>query len=159
MKPRVYIETSVISYLTGRASRDRVAAVRQEATREWWEQYGNSYALFVSDLVSDEASEGDPQAAEQRLTAITVIPALDVTEHAQALAEHLVGSGVIPRQAASDALHVAVAALNGMDYLLTWNYRHLANASIRRKLELLVEEAGFSCPVICTPEELNVRLE
>ena len=159
MKPKVYIETSVTSYLTGRASRDRVAAVRQEATFEWWEQDANSYDLFVSDVVSDEASEGDPEAAERRLAAIATIPTLDVTERAQSLSEHLIGFGVIPLQAATDALHVAVAALNGMDYLLTWNYKHLANAAIRRKLESLVEDAGYSCPVICTPEELKVRLK
>lgn len=159
MKPKVYIETSVISYLTSRTSRDRVAVVRQEATCEWWEQDANLYDLFVFDVVSDEAAEGDPEAAERRLAAIATIPALDVTERAQALSEQLVGFGVIPRQATTDALHVAVAALNGMDYLLTWNYKHLANAAIRRKLESLVEEAGYSCPVICTPEELKVRLE
>ena len=155
MKPTVYIETSVVSYLTSRPSRDLIAAARQERTVSWWEHHEKFYTVYISDLVNDEAAEGDSDAAVRRMSAMAGLPVLAVTDAAVSLADRVLDSGLVPQQAAADALHVAVAALNNMDYLLTWNCKHLANAAIRRSLEEVVTEAGFYCPVICTPEELS----
>jgi len=154
MKQRVYIETSVISYLTGRPSRDLVVAAHQELTRQWWETKSATFSILVSELVREEAGRGDPEACAKRLAVIAKIPILHVTEPALSLVEDLVSPGLIPNEEAADGLHIAIAAVNGVDYLLTWNCTHLANATLRYRIEALVEEAGYACPIICTPEEL-----
>ncbi|HPG67691.1 MAG TPA: type II toxin-antitoxin system VapC family toxin [Candidatus Hydrogenedentes bacterium] len=154
MKRKVYIETSIVSYLANRRSRDMVIAAHQEITLQWWEQRAGAFALVISELVREEAGGGDPAAATERLAAIENLPILAVSNEAVALAEHLVTAGPIPNSSAADALHVAIAAVNGIDYLLTWNCKHLANAVHRHQIEALVQEAGYACPVICTPEEL-----
>jgi hypothetical protein len=154
MKSSVYVETSVISYLTGQPSRDVIVAGRQALTIEWWGTCRQRFDVFVSALVVTEAEDGDPTAAQKRLGAIEGVPALDVTDEAKALARRMVDGGPIPKEYPEDALHIAVCALNGMDYLVTWNCTHLANATIRRQVERFLDVAGFVCPVICTPEEL-----
>lgn len=154
MKYRVYIETSVLSYLSARPSRDMVIAAHQELTRQWWETRSSAFHLLVSELVREEAGRGDMEASSKRMTIIERMPILTTSDAAASLAEQLVSAGPIPRESAADALHIAVAAVNGVDYLLTWNCKHLANAAFRRRIEALVEEAGYGCPVICTPEEL-----
>lgn len=154
MKQKVYIETSVVSYLTNRHSRDVVIAAHQELTLQWWEQRASVFVLVVSELVHEEAGKGDSAASGERLDAIAELPILAISDEAVLLAEQLVGAGLIPRSSAADALHIAVAAANGIDYLLTWNCKHLANAVHRNQIEVLVEKAGYACPIICTPEEL-----
>lgn len=154
MKPQVYIETSVVSYLTGRPSRDMVIASHQELTRQWWETRSSAFDLLISELVRQEVQRGDVEASGKRMTAIERIPILQTSEAAVSLADQLVSAGPIPQESAADALHIAVAAVNGVAYLLTWNCKHLANAALRHRIEMLVEEAGYACPVICTPEEL-----
>jgi predicted nucleic acid-binding protein len=154
VKQRVYIETTIISYLTGRPSRDVVIAAHQELTRQWWETRSKDFDLLVSELVREEAMKGDEKASVGRIATIAEIPILRATEPAVSLAQRLVSTGPFPREAAADALHIAIAAVNGVDYLLTWNCTHLANAVLRGRIESLVEEAGYGCPVICTPEEL-----
>lgn len=154
MKPSVYVETSVISYLTGRPSRDVIVAGRQALTTEWWDTCRDRFDLYVSPLVVTEAEDGDPAAVERRLAAIHGIPALAVGDDAEVLARRMVEEGPMPKEYPEDALHVAICALNGIDYLVTWNCAHLANAVMRRQLERFLEAAGYACPVICTPEEL-----
>jgi len=154
MKPTVYVETSVISYLASRPARDLIVAAHQELTREWWEQRSGRFELVISELVEQEAGAGDPAASRSRLAALEGIAILALSDEAVSIAEHLVGNGPIPQEAAADALHIAVAAVNGIDYLLTWNCKHLANASLRVQIASLLEGAGYACPVICTPEEL-----
>jgi hypothetical protein len=153
MKPTVYIETSIVSYLTARPSPEIVRAAHQQVTRDWWSNRGN-FELFASQFVLDEASAGDPGAAADRLAALAEASVLDVTEDAIVLAEKLVAGGGLPSKARVDALHVAIAAVNGMDYLLTWNCRHIANAMLRGRIEELCRDAGFEPPAICTPLEL-----
>ena len=154
MKEKVYIETSVVSYLTARPSRDMVIAAHQELTRQWWDTRATAFELLVSELVREEAGGGDGEASGKRMAAIVQVPVLKINEAAVALAERLISEGPIAQEYAADALHIAVAAVNGIDYLLTWNCKHLANAAHRQKIETLVEAAGYVCPVICTPEEL-----
>ena len=154
MKDRVYIETSVVSYLTGRRNTDLIVAAHQELTRRWWDERSSQFELLISQLVYREAAAGDAIAADARLEAIAGLQMLAVTDEAVSLAEQLVAKGPIPHDSAADALHVAIAAMNGVDYLLTWNCKHLANAAHRGRIESLVEGAGYVCPIICTPEEL-----
>jgi len=154
MRPLLYVETSVVSYLTGRQSQDLIVAAHQELTRKWWRERGGRFDLVISELVYREASGGDPEAAGARVAALDGLRLLKIGEDAFSLAERLLAKGPIPRPYAEDALHIAVAAVNGVDYLLTWNCRHLANAAHRAIVEGIVEAAGYACPIICTPEEL-----
>ena len=154
MKYRVYIETSVLGYLTGRPGRDMDIAAHQELTRHWWETRSSAFDLLVSELVREEAGRGDTEASGKRMATIERMPILTTSDAALSLAEQLVSAGPIPRESVADALHIAIAAVNGVDYLLTWNCKHLANAAHRKRIEALVEEAGYACSVICTPEEL-----
>ncbi len=154
-KPAVYVETSVVGYLTSHPSRDLVpVAARQEITREWFAVQAQAYELFVSQLVVNEASAGDKEAARERSAFLQGIPRLGITDATGELAGKLVESGAVPRKAAEDALHIAVAAVHGVDYLLTWNCAHIANATMRQGIEGVCRGAGYEPPVICTPEEL-----
>ena len=153
-KPTIYIETTIPSFLTARPSGDLISAGRQLLTRQWWEQKRSEYELFVSKIVLEEAGRGDPAAARLRLDALEGLPLLDVDEPALALTQTILESGVIPGKAAADAGHVAVAARCGMNFLLTWNCSHIANAAIWTKLGEWVQKAGYRLPVICTPDEL-----
>jgi len=154
MRSAVYLETTIISYLTAWPSRDLVVAARQQLTREWWENARGRFDAYVSDLVIQEASQGDAEAVRLGIAAIEGIEVLQVPSGALPLARKLVTSGPIPPRAVGDALHVAIAATAGMDYLLTWNCAHLANAEMRRAVEQAVHDAGYDCPEVCTPEEL-----
>ena len=149
----VYIETSIPSYLTAKSSRDLIVVSHQELTREWWENR-NHFELFVSEIVLNEISLGDPEAANRRTDAITGIPLLELTDEARYLAHKLIHLHMVPEKALADALHIAIAATTGMDYLLTWNCKHIANAVTRADIENLCRDMGIIPPVICTREEL-----
>ncbi len=137
MKSKVYIETSIISYLVNRPSRDLILAAHQQVTHEWWNNRRPKFDLYASQAVMDEASEGDEEAAQLRLKVLRGIPLLELRVEALDLAEMIVRHKALPKKASQDALHIAVAAIYGMDYLLTWNCKHIANAVIRRKLQKL----------------------
>lgn len=154
MNSSVYIETSIVSYLTGRPSRDVIVAGRQALTREWWDNCREKFDLYVSPLVVTEAEDGDADAAQRRLDVIKGVPALAVADETEVLARQLVVEGPMPEEYPEDALHVALCALNAIDYLLTWNCTHLANAVLRRDVERFLDRSGCVCPTICTPEEL-----
>lgn len=154
MKAKVYVETSVISYLTSRPSRDVVIAGHQQITRDWWQTQRETFDVVASQLVVQEASAGDPIAAQQRLEVLTAMELLAVTEEALTLAQALVETGPMPLKAAEDALHIALAATSGVEYLLTWNCTHLANATMRREIERICRARGYEPVIICTPEEL-----
>jgi len=151
---RVYVETTVVSYLTGWPSRDVVIAGHQQVTREWWNARRLHYELCVSQLVLSEASAGDSQAAQERLAVLRPMTVLETTNTALELAKALIEGGALPTKAAGDALHIAVAAVHAVPYLLTWNCRHLANAMMRPMIESVCAAKGSKAPIICTPEEL-----
>jgi hypothetical protein len=130
------------------------SSTHQQITREWWEKKGNAFQLYISQLVVDEAGAGDPVAASARVSVIRNLPLLDITPEVSALARAFLGSGRFPRNAATDAAHIAIAAVHGMVFLITWNCVHIADAAITRALALTCLDQGFECPVICTPEEL-----
>jgi predicted nucleic acid-binding protein len=150
----VYIETSVFSYLTSRPSRDLLASACQQITEQWWHDRRHFFDLFVSPAVEAEARKGDSEAAERRLSAMTGIPRLAVNLEAEALAEELIRNGAVPKTATNDALHVALAAVHGIDYLLTWNCRHIDNAERKPLIRATCTRLGYACPEICTPEQL-----
>ncbi|MBK5293873.1 MAG: type II toxin-antitoxin system VapC family toxin [Acidobacteriia bacterium] len=143
-----------MSYLTSSPSRDLVVAAHQELTGEWWIQHKNRFEVFVSDLVLQEAAKGDEKAAVKRLAELAGVPVLETTDEAKELAREFVARGLIPEKAIEDAFHVAIATAQGMDFLLTWNCRHIANAEIAGRLEALCEELGYGMPTLCTPEQL-----
>ena len=154
MKAKVYIETTVISYLTVRPNRDVVIAGHQKITRDWWQTCRKRFDVVASQLVVREASAGDSRAAQERLAKLATLTLLEVTEEAVLLAQELVSTGAVPEKAAEDALHLAIAVTNGVEYLLTWNCKHLANATMRTKIEDVCRSAGYEPVIICTPEEL-----
>lgn len=153
MRPKAYIETSVISYLTAVPSRDLVVAAHQQVTRDWWDTR-DVFELFVSQFVLDEASAGNAAAVERRAAVLRDLTLLDLTGDATVLAGELIRGGGVPANAKIDALHIAVAAVHGMDYLVSWNCTHIANATMRGRIEQICREVGFDPPVICTPIEL-----
>jgi hypothetical protein len=151
---KVYIETSIFSYLTSNPSRNILAAAWQSLTVEWWEKRSKDFDLFVSELVHEEASRGDSQASAKRIAAMNGIPHLQVTDEVVSLAKILIASDLLPQKATADALHLAVSTIHNMDFLLTWNCRHLDNAEIKSKARRLLTTKGYSLPEICTPQEL-----
>jgi predicted nucleic acid-binding protein len=154
MAERVYIETTIVSYLTAWPHRDVVIAGHQQITHEWWNHRRENYELCVSQLVLQEAAAGDAEAAQERLAVLRPVTVLETTAEALELAKELIQAGALPMNAADDAVHIAVAAAHAVPYLLTWNCRHLANATMRPIIESTCAANGFRASIICTPEEL-----
>ncbi|MHC4799921.1 MAG: type II toxin-antitoxin system VapC family toxin, partial [Planctomycetota bacterium] len=126
----------------------------QQLTQDWWEKQGSRFELFISTLVMAEAGEGDPDAVKRRVEMMQGIPDLEVTDDVVALAKKLIDEGALPREALDDAMHVALATVHGVDYLLTWNCRHIDNAERKPLIRSVCAVAGYICPEICTPQEL-----
>ena len=154
MKQKVYIETSVVSYLSGRLSRDVIIVGRQEITREIWPLLTEQFDCYISALVREEIERGDPEAARSRLAALTGMATLTISDEARDLAKAIVENGLMPRQFAEDALHIAVAAMHGVDYVLTWNFRHLNNVQTKVKIADFIEDCGYESALVCSPDEL-----
>lgn len=159
MKQKVYLETTIISYLTAWTSLELIMAANQATTVEWWTKRRDAFDLFVSRIVIRESSAGDREAAERRLAILKQVPQLDINEEVENLAAELIDGVPLPPKAQDDALHIAVAAVNGMNYLLTWNCTHIANATLRPQIEAVCRAAGYEPPVICTPQEMLERGE
>lgn len=154
LKSRIYLETTIASYLTARPTRDVVMWARQEITQIWWERRLGAFTPVISQLVLDEAGQGDTLAAERRLALLTGFPLLALDNNVARLARRLVRPGALPVKAAADAVHIALCSVHQVPYLVTWNFRHIANAATRRRLQGICAGAGFDFPVICTPDQL-----
>ena len=154
MKPSLYVETSVISYLTARPSRDLITAARQQLTSLWWVTRRFEYDFFVAPLVLEEAELGDATAAAARLLVLRDLPIVVPPPEADRLAEALMRDTPLPNKAAADAVHIAVAATAGAEYLLTWNFKHIANPSLREQIAEVCRSSGVEPPILCTPEDL-----
>ena len=150
----VYIETSIIGYLASRISSDLVTAANQQPTREWWDAHRELFELFISEAVVAECAAGDPDAADERAAFLSDLPILEIDAECRELAKAIMQGVSLPHKAEVDALHIAVSAINGVDYLLTWNCKHIANPSLRRIIEAVLLAADITPPVICTPQEL-----
>lgn len=154
MKRKVYVETTIASYLTSRPSGDVVVAAHQEITRRWWGEQRERYELFVSEIVLLEAARGDSQAASKRLAELRDVSVLAVDDRVIHLGRTLVQRGLIPEKVIEDALHIAIATIQGMDFLLTWNCKHIANGEVIQRLDGFFKDRGLIMPVLCTPEQL-----
>lgn len=153
MKRKIYVETSFISYLTARPSKTIIGAAHQQLTLAWWEKSAQ-YDLMVSEVVIRECGAGDSESAKKRLDVVRNLPLLLITDQAIKIAEALINEKIVPLKAIEDALHIAIATAHGMDYLVTWNCRHIANPEIQRGIASYLENIGTALPFICTPEEL-----
>lgn len=154
MSELVYLETSIISYLAARPARDVIVAGRQQLTHEWWRRHASSFDLVVSELVRVECADGDPEAAARRTAFLESLRSLAITREAEALSESLLRGAALPLNARADALHIAIAATQGVTFLLTWNSAHIANAQKRPVVDRVCRLAGFEPPILCTPDEL-----
>ena len=154
MPATIYVETTIFGYLTARPTNNVVAAARQQVTQAWWATRRDAFSLFVSELVLEEAAEGNPEAAARRLVVAAALPLVNVTELALRLAPELQALARLPARAGADALHITLAAVHGIDYLMTWNLRHIANAELRPRLERACRIHGYRPPILCTPDEL-----
>jgi hypothetical protein len=152
--PTAYIETTVPSYYVARTSLNLLQASRQASTRMWWDSGCSGFDLFTSLEAIDEAREGNEEMAAIRLALLKKATQLEITDDVGLLAQKLVNGGLVPDKAASDAIHIAVASVHSMDYLVTWNFKHIANPFIRERLRKVVQESGFQLPVMCSPDEL-----
>ncbi len=153
-KKTVYIETSIVSYLMARPSRDLLAAAWQKVTIDWWDTQRDRFDLFASDIVIEEAGKGDEIAAARRLEALAAIPLLAITDEVLVFSEALIQAGAVPKKAIGDSLHIALSAVHGLDYLLTWNYRHIDNAETKPIIRSICLTNRYGYPEICTPQEL-----
>lgn len=154
MKKSVYIETSVVSYYTSKASNDIIIAARQKVTHYWWKNRIHDFEVFISELVLRESKEGDPKAAKKRMASLKDFKYLELNDDTYSLAKYLLKSYAIPKKFPEDALHISIAAIHGIDFLLTWNFKHINNAERKTAIEHAINEYGNLCPIICTPEEL-----
>lgn len=155
MKPKVYVESSVVSYLTARPSNDLIKAARQTITESWWSDNLQHFAVYVSELVEQEIAQGHPEAAARRLAITANIENLSITEEAQTIAEQLLSAQAVPAKSEEDALHIGIAAADGIDFLLTWNFKHINNACTKAAIRRVIEGLGYQCPELCSPEELR----
>ena len=153
-KPSIYLETSVIGCLAMRLSGVLRMAANQQVTRDWWDNERQRYDLFVSRYVVDECSNGDPVAAQERLVFLENIPLLEVSDAAVTLAQALVTNVPLPPKAVIDAYHISVAAVHGVEFLVTWNCKHIANPALQKRIASVCRELGCEPPVICTPQEI-----
>ncbi len=150
----VYIETSIISYLRQKPAKEIVTASHQLLTHQWWDYQRTNYDLVVSQYVVDEASAGDPTLAVDRLNILAGIPRLPGNPQIDRIAEEILARAILPPKAAVDALHIATVAHHRIQYLLTWNCKHIANAKILPRVHQVLTDFGVPIPIICTPEEL-----
>ena len=154
MKPKVYVESSVISYLTARPSRDLIVRANQAITKEWWKTASKRFDLFVSAVVVKEIEAGDKVAAKARLAVSDGLELADIQAEAISMARAIVQQGALPKKAEEDALHISIASYARHDFLVTWNCTHIANAEIRKAIEVVARNFNVNCPIICTPQEL-----
>ena len=150
----IYVETTVIGNVAGRIHSNADVASRQRTTRTWWNTAAAQYELAISQLVIDECSDGDLAAAQERLDVLNGLTVLAITDDARALARVLNAEGAVPPSEPRDALHIAVAAVQRVQYLVTWNFKHIANATLRSTIEQTCRDAGFDPPIICSPPEI-----
>jgi predicted nucleic acid-binding protein len=154
MSETVYIETSILGYLTARSTKNLILAANIEITKDWWESRRNTFILYTSEAVLNEVSQRDLEIATQRLEILRDFPLLELNQNVQALAAQFLTRSNLPPKANVDAIHIAAATVHGMDYLLTWNCKHIANAQLQGKLAEISLDLGYELPILCTPYEL-----
>ena len=159
IKPKVYVETTVVSYLVARLSHDVTLAARQQATRQLWEEYSDHFEFIISNVVVGEVRAGDPIAAQRRLEVLTDLTVLDMSPEANLLAQNLVDTGAVPQALGPDAQHIAIATVNSIEYLISWNYKHIVNETKRQLINQVCRDSGFQPTTLCTPIELIEEIQ
>ena len=154
IKPKVYIETTVVSYLVARPSTDATLGARQRVTQQLWENYSDNFEFVVSDVVITEIRQGNEIAAQRRIDALAGLTVLELSPEAIILALELINAGVIPPHSLPDAQHIAIAVVNGIEYLTSWNYKHIVNETKRQHIDRVCQVAGYQPTILCTPAEL-----
>lgn len=154
MSESVYIDTSILGYLTARPTKNLILAANIEITRDWWESRSHEFTLYISQIVLDEVAQGDAEIAAKRLEIIQNLPLLDLNQDVKNLAAQFLLKSNLPPKASDDATHIAAATVHRLNYLLTWNCKHIANAQIQKKLSQISGDLGYELPTICTPYEL-----
>ncbi len=155
MSETVYIETSILGYLTARSTRNLILAANIEVTTEWWESRRSAFTLYISQVVLDEVARGDAEMAVKRLEMLEGLPLVELNQAVRNLSAQFLTRSNLPAKASDDAVHIAAATVHRLDYLLTWNCKHIANAQIQRKLAEISLDFGYQLPIICTPYELS----
>ena len=158
-KPKVYVETTVVSYLVARPSHDVTLAARQQATRQLWEEYSDHFEFIISNVVVGEVRAGDPIAAQRRLDVLTDLTVLDMSPEANLFAQNLVNAGAVPQALGPDAQHIAIATVNNIEYLISWNYKHIVNETKRQLINQVCRDSGFQPTTVCTPTELIEEIQ
>jgi hypothetical protein len=153
-KPTLYLETTIPSYYTAWMSHDLIVAAHQAITHEWWQREASKYNVYISQFVLDEAAAGDPDAAQRRLTFLKPFPLLEITDSVERLTRTIIEARLFPMKAIQDISHIAIAAVHGITYLLTWNCMHINHATTKDNVRMICEQDNFPFPIICTPEEL-----
>lgn len=153
--PNIYLETSVISYLTARPSKNVISLARQSITKEWWENSQSKYDFYISALIIKEAQAGDREASKKRLEFVSKFSVLNINNEVEYVAKLIVERGIISHNYEDDSLHIAIAAIHGMDYLLTWNFHHINNVEVKKQCNQIFESMGIECPTICSPKEIE----
>ena len=153
-KPRVYLETTVISYLVGRPSSDAMLASWQQITQQLWENHTDRFAFVISPIVLAEVSQGNPEAAQRRLEVLSHLTVLEILPEADILTQKLLDAGAVPKNFRSDAEHIAIATIHKVEYLASWNQKHIVNVNKREHINQVCQEAGFKPTTICTPTDL-----
>jgi predicted nucleic acid-binding protein len=156
---RIFVETTIPSYLVARPARDVVQMARQQITRDWWERCRGAHELFTSQIVLDEAGAGDKALARARLELLAPLTLLEISEPVLVFARQIIEGGILPPGADRDAAHIATATVHGLDALLSLNFRHLVNVPIQSRLRRLALSAAYDLPAICTPEELMENIQ
>ncbi|MDE0683494.1 MAG: type II toxin-antitoxin system VapC family toxin [Candidatus Poribacteria bacterium] len=159
IKPKVYIETTIVSYLVARSSTDATLSVRQRVTRQFWEDYSDNFEFIVSDVVITEIRQGDEIAAQRRIDALAGLTLLELSPEAVILALGLINAGAVPPHSLPDAQHIAVAVVNGIEYLTSWNYKHIVNETKRQHIDQVCQAAGYHPTILCTPAELIEEIQ
>ena len=158
-RPKVYVETTVVSYLVARPSPDVTLAARQQATRQLWEEYSDHFEFIISNVVVGEVRAGNPIAAQRRLEVLTDLTVLDMSPEANLLAQNLVDAGAVPQTLGPDAQHIAIATVNSIEYLISWNYKHIVNETKRQLINQVCRDSGFQPTTLCTPMELIEEIQ
>ena len=154
IKPRVYIEPTVVSHLVARPSDDAILASWQRASQQLWEDYADRFEFVISPVVRAEIQQGDVAAAQQRLEVVSQLTVLEVLPEANVLAQKPIDAGAVPRNSELDAQHIAIATAHGVDYLVSWNHKHIVNENKREHINSVCQEVGFQPTTLCTPMEL-----
>ena len=150
----VYLETTVIGNIAGRMHPDPKIAARQQVTREWWTTAPDRYDLYVSEITIEECGDGDPDAAKERIDLVRNIDLIETSAEAEELAELLVNRLAVPASEPRDALHIVIATVNAVQFIVTWNFKHILNPHLQTKIANACREGGYDPPVICTPQQL-----